>query len=260
MAFKKLKYWFDLELAKLLSEKIKTVYPKFNSNTFCEIIANKIDSLELKDRVEVFADEFHYLLQKGYEHNISILLNILGPENEDETGMFKQFYWMMPIAKYVEKYGVNHFDISIKAIEEITKRNTGEYAIRPFLERCTNKTLTQMFIWSKDENKHVRRLASEGIRPRLPWATKLQLFIDNPTPLRPILENLKDDTSKYVQKSVANCLNDILKDNEDFGKEIIENWIQKPTKQRKWIVMHAIRNYRKKEDLWSLKIVQKLEI
>ena len=259
MAFKKLKYWFDVELAKLLADKILTVYPDFKAIHFCEKVARQIDELELKDRVEVFADELHHFLKEEYTANISILMAILGPENEKETGMFKEFYWIMPIAKYVEKYGLQNFTVSIKAIEEITKRNTGEYTIRPFLEKFPNKTIQQMLVWSKDKNKHVRRLASEGLRPRLPWAKKLQQFIENPKPIIPILENLKDDPSKYVQKSVANCLNDILKDNEDFGKELVEKWIQNPTKERKWIVMHAIRNFRKKEDVWALKIVKQLE-
>jgi 3-methyladenine DNA glycosylase AlkC len=259
LAFKKLKYWFDLELAKLLSDKIIKIYPDFNKESFCKNINSKIDSLELKDRIEVFTDEFHISLKNNYPENISILITILGDENEEETGMFKEFYWVMPIAKYVEKYGLDNFEISLRAIEEITKRNTGEYTIRPFLEKFTSKTFKQMLIWSKDDNKHVRRLASEGIRPRLPWAKKLQISIDKPTLLLPVLENLKDDSSKYVQKSVANCLNDILKDNEDFGKEIINNWLVKPTKQRKWILMHAIRNFRKKEIVWALEVIETLK-
>ncbi|MGB0878994.1 MAG: DNA alkylation repair protein [Polaribacter sp.] len=260
MAFKKLKYWFDVELAKLLSDKILAVYPTFKATDFCKKIAQQVDELELKDRVEVFADAFHHFLEEEYTANISILMTILGPENEKETGMFKEFYWVMPIAKYVEKYGLDNFTISIKAIEEITKRNTGEYTIRPFLEKFPNKTIQQMLVWSKDKNKHVRRLASEGVRPRLPWAKKLQSFIENPKSIIPILENLKDDDSNYVQKSVANCLNDILKDNEDFGKKRIEKWIENPTKQRKWIVMHAIRNFRKKEAIWALRIVKNLAV
>ena len=256
MAFKKLKLWFDVDLAKLLAKKITEVYPEFNSSSFCKEVESRIDSLELKDRVEVFADAFHNIINKEFTETVTILLNILGSENQDETGMFKKFYWIMPIAKFVEKYGVNDFNTSIKAIKEITKRNTGEYTIRPYLEKYTKKTLKQMLLWSRDDNKHVRRLASEGIRPRLPWAKKLQIFIYTPSLILPVLENLKDDSSKYVQKSVANCLNDILKDNEDFGKKIIRNWIEKPTPQRKWILMHAIRNFRKKEIPWALEVVK----
>ncbi len=259
MTFKKLKLWFHVDLAKLLSDKIIKVYPEFNFENFCNKVESKIDSLELKDRVEVFADELHDTINKDFTETISILIDILGPENQEETGMFKKFYWIMPIAKYVEKYGINDFEISIKAIEEITKRNTGEYTIRPFLEKYSTETLQQMLVWSKDKNKHVRRLSSEGVRPRLPWAKKLQKFIDNPKPILPILENLKDDTSKYVQNSVANCLNDILKDNENIGRKIIDSWLINPTKECKWIIKHAIRNFRKKEIDWAVEVVKRIE-
>lgn len=259
MAFKKLKYWFDTNLADFLSEKILKVYPDFDNKIFCKNVTKKIEPLELKDRVEVFCDELHFCLKGDYKNNIKILIKILGPENDKETGMFKEFYWIMPIAKYVEKYGANDFEISLKAIEEITKRNTGEYAIRPYLEIYPEETLKRMLKWSTNKNKHIRRLASEGVRPRLPWAKKMQQFIDCPEKIIPILENLKNDASKYVQNSVANCLNDILKDNETIGREVIKNWIQKPTKQRKWIVMHAIRNFRKKEIAWAMEVKKELE-
>ncbi len=186
------------------------------------------------------------------------MTKILGAENQNETGMFTEYYWIMPIAKFVEKYGLNDFKISMNAIEEITKRNTGEYAIRPYLELHLKETLEQMEEWSLSPNKHVRRLSSEGIRPRLPWAKKLDIFIKDPLLLTPILYNLKDDPSKYVQKSVANCLNDILKDNYEVGKGIIKSWKNENiSKERSWIIKHALRNLIKDEDEWALSIVQK---
>jgi len=114
-----------------------------------------------------------------------------------------------------------------------------------------------MLKWSKNKNRHVRRLSCEGLRPRLPWATKLAAFIENPYPILPILNNLKDDQSKYVQKSVANCINDILKDNEAVGKTLIEEW-NKPncSKTCKWIIKHALRNFLKKEDAWAKEMIK----
>ncbi len=257
MAFKKLKYWFDKELAELLSEKILVVEPNFNQVEFILNIDKKVEKLELKDRVEGFADELHEKFGEDFKTGLSILMKILGPENEKETGMFTDFYWIMPVAKYVEKYGLNDFKESMSAIEEITKRNTGEYAIRPFIEKDLEKTMRQILKWSKNENKHVRRLSSEGVRPRLPWATKLDVFIQDPKLIIPILNNLKDDTSKYVQKSVANCLNDILKDNYTTGKEVIESWNEKDIgKERKWIIKHSLRNHIKSKDEWALKVIQ----
>lgn len=255
MAFKQLKLWFDKDLAELLADKIQAFQSGFDKSSFVERVDSRVSSLELKDRVELIADELHRSLGDKYEENVPLLKSILGPENEEETGMFKKFYWIMPIAKYVEKYGLDNFEISMDMILEITKRNTSEYTIRPFLEKYTKQTLAYMVEWSKNENKHARRLASEGGRPRLPWAAKLQIFIDDPSPLLPILENLKDDSSKYVQKSVANCLNDILKDNPEIAKSVIQSWSKSPTKERKWIIKHALRNLLKKGDEWATSLI-----
>lgn len=251
MAYKQLKLWFDKDLAILLSDKILSIKPSFPKKKFVLLVDKQVDALELKDRVAVIADSLAISLADTYENNIEILLQILGPENEEETGMFTNFYWVMPIAKYIEVNGLEHFDISMNAIKEITKRNTGEYTIRPYLEQHPKKTLKVMKKWAKDKNKHVRRLASEGVRPRLPWATKLDQFIKDPKPILPILELLKDDTSKYVQKSVANCLNDILKDNLEIGKALVEKWVPNATKERKWIIKHGLRSLLKKSDAWA---------
>lgn len=258
MAFKKLKLWFDGDLAILLAEKIHPIQKGFDGESFAKQVDAGVGELELKARVELMADLLGQFLGGGYPANIKVLLQIMGPENEQETGMFTEYYWLMPVAKYVEKYGLDDFELSMQAIEEITKRNTGEYTIRPYFEKYPDKALGKMLTWAQNEKRHVRRLASEGIRPRLPWAPKLQSYIDDPEPILPILQLLKDDPSKYVQKSVANCINDILKDNFPIGKALIEEWAQAPSKQRAWIIKHAIRNYRKKEDPWALKLERDL--
>ncbi|BFP43343.1 DNA alkylation repair protein [Flavobacteriaceae bacterium GF1] len=255
MAYKQLKLWFDRDLAVLLADKLLSNGVQFDKDAFVHIATQGLDDLELKGRVEYIADALYQHLPFDYQEAISRLVAILGPENEKETGMFKEFYWVMPIAKYVEKYGLVNFDVSMHAIYEITKRNTGEYTIRPFLEKRPQKTLSLLEQWAKDPNKHVRRLASEGVRPRLPWAGKLDQFIQDPTPILPILENLKDDPSKYVQKSVANCINDVLKDNPKVGKTLIESWATNSTKERKWIIKHALRNLVKANEGWAVKIV-----
>lgn len=256
MAYKQLKLWFDGNLAKMLAKKINTIYPDFKSKRFVSQVVKQVDELELKDRIELIADLLFSEFGKDYKKGIKILGSILGPENTEETGMFVNFYWLMPIAKLVEKYGLDDFAMSMHALEEITKRNTSEYAIRPYLEQNTKKTLTQMLKWSKSKNAHVRRLASEGLRPRLPWAKKLDVFIENPKLIFPILENLKDDPSKYVQKSVANCLNDILKDNYSVGKSLMNAWHgSKISKERKWIIKHALRNLIKTKDPWAMKLI-----
>ena len=258
MAYKKLKLWFDEDLAILISDKIRKYYSGFDDRGFIREVVGGIDKLELKDRVELFSDLLHANLPSDYSRAVKILRKILGPENDKETGMFTEGYWLMPVAKFVEKYGLDHFSISMNAIGEITKRHTGEYCIRPYIEKYPQKTLGVMEKWSLDSNVHLRRLASEGLRPRLPWAGKLQQFIDDPGPIIPIIENLRDDGSKFVQKSVANNLNDILKDNYEIGIGTIRKWLKGATRNRKWIIKHALRNQLKKQNAEAIYIVEDL--
>jgi len=258
MAYKQLKLWFDVELTQLLANKLSEEGIPINHESFTSTVSERVDKLELKDRIECIADTLHSHLNGDYLTNLNYLLAILGPENEKETGMFKEFYWIMPIAKYVEKYGLDHFEQSMEAIGEITKRNTGEYTIRPFLEKYPEQTVKVLIQWSKSPKKHVRRLSSEGVRPRLPWAKKLNMFVQDPSPILPILENLKDDPSKYVQTSVANTINDILKDNPNKAKKLIQSWMPQATKERKWIIKHALRNLRKSNNRWAMEIIAKL--
>ena len=148
------------------------------------------------------------------------MVAILGEENPNETGMFKHFYWTLPLAKYVEIYGLDDFEASMSAIEEITKRGTGEYAVRAFIKKYPQDSLKTMTQWARSSNFHLRRLASEGLRPKLPWASKLELFISDPSPVFAVLEILKEDEVRFVQRSVANNVADYLKVNFAAAKEL----------------------------------------
>jgi 3-methyladenine DNA glycosylase AlkC len=155
--------------------------------------------------------------------------------------MFTNFYWLMPVGKFVEKYGLEHFSESISAIEEITKRNTGEYAIRPFVRKDPGKTLKQMKKWAVSKNFHLRRLASEGLRPKLPWASKLDLFIEKPQPVFDVLEILKADPVRFVKKSVANHVTDYIKVNPGEAGKLIVQWKRSDNEHTQWIIKHATR-------------------
>ncbi len=233
--------YFGDNLAKLLAGKIKLVYKDFDSKTYIENIRKKCVNLSYTKRIELHAEELNQSLPNSYSESVKILMQILGEENPNETGMFKEFYWIMPIGKFVEKYGLDNFDISIKVIEEITKRNTGEYAIRPFIRKYPQKTVKIMLEWSKSDNFHLRRLASEGLRPKLPWATKLDTFIENPKPVFQILENLMEDDIKFVKKSVANNLTDYLKVNKNEAVKFIKKHNSSENKNTQWIIKHATR-------------------
>ncbi|PIE47906.1 MAG: 3-methyladenine DNA glycosylase [Gammaproteobacteria bacterium] len=233
--------YFGDNLAKILAEKIKVVYTDFDSKTYIENIKEKCVDLGYTKRIELHAQELKQLLPNSYPQAVNILMQILGEENPNETGMFKEFYWIMPIGKFVEKYGLDNFDISIQAIEEITKRNTGEYAIRAFIRKYPQKTVGIMKKWSKSDNFHLRRLASEGLRPKLPWATKLETFIQNPKPVFHILQNLMEDDIKFVKKSVANNLTDYLKVNKKEAVKFIKKYQSSENKNTQWIIKYATR-------------------
>ena len=254
--FKQLKFYYGKELAELLAVKIKPVFSKFDSKIFIKTVSKEVKDLELKARVEVITDTLREHLPKNYKSAVNVLLKILGPENENETGMFKEYYWLMPVALFVEKYGLDDFETSINAISEITKRNTGEYAIRPFIRKYPEETLKIMKKWSKNKNVHLRRLASEGCRPRLPWSQKLDEFIEDPAPILPILDALKEDKSLFVKKSVANCMNDILRDNYDIGIKVLKKWSKTKNPDTKWIIKHALRKELKKQNPEAIKLTK----
>lgn len=235
---------FGGNLAELLSDKILMVYKDFNKQDFISTIEQNCIGKTYTQRVELLADELHSYLPSNYEKAVNILLSILEEENPNETGMFTKYYWILPIGKFVEKYGLEHYEISINAIEEITKRNTGEYAVRPYIRKYTDKTIKQMKMWARSDNFHLRRLSSEGLRPKLPWATKLETFIDNPKPVFEILELLKRDPIKFVKKSVANHLTDWLKVNPDPAILLLKNWSKSDNEHTKWIIKHATRKFK----------------
>ena len=131
MAYKKAKLWFDKGLALLLADKLKPHYKSFDKASFIEAVDEGAENLELKARVEFIADALCEQLPEEYKEAVGIIVRSLGPENPHETGMFTDFYWVMPFATLVEKYGLEDLATSLNAIAEITKCNTGEFAIRP---------------------------------------------------------------------------------------------------------------------------------
>ena len=254
----KLKEYFGGNLAALLAEKIVQVEPRFEGKSFLRSINKTVRDLELKARVNLMAQELknHLMAGRNYPEALHILLQILGPENPNETGMFKTGYWLMPVAKFVELYGLEHYDISMRAIYEITKQHTGEYAVRPYIEKAPHPSVRLMKKWARDANVHVRRLASEGLRPRLPWAKKLDIFIDDPNPVLEVLEILKTDSSAFVKKSAANNMNDVLKDNPDLAMPVLRAWARLGNQHTNWVIRHALRNRLKQNDRGAVKIVE----
>jgi 3-methyladenine DNA glycosylase AlkC len=253
-----LKNYFSGELAVRLSRLISPHYLDFPAEAFVESVTELIEPLELKARVAVITDELRKALPSDYPVALNILLNILGPENETEEGMFNNGYYLMPVAYFVEKYGLEHFDISMHAMYEITKRHTSEYAIRPYLDVHLEDSIIRLRQWSRDVNLHVRRLVSEGTRPRLPWAKRIHVIKGDPAHNLALLEPLWDDPSFYVRKSVANHLNDLTKD----YREITLNWLNDRSdyggKYHTWMVRHSLRSLTKAGDNKAVALLEKL--
>ncbi len=249
------KLYYNADLAQRIGEQIRLVYPSFDTVEFVAEIAAQVDALEFKDRIALFSRALSHQLPPSFPAAWTILEKLLGDELAEEEGMFNDGFALWPLAHFIEVYGLDDFETAVGAMYEITKRHTAEFAIRPFLQRYPERTLAVLHEWVSDESPHVRRLVSEGTRPRLPWAGRLDAFIADPAPTLALLERLKDDPSPFVRKSVANHLNDISKDHPQLIIELFSRWQEDASPERQWIIRHALRTLVKKGDPAALALL-----
>lgn len=239
-----------------LANNISIAYPEFQIKKFQKAVLENLESLEFMDRGVHIARTLRQFLPDKYEKAIEIILASLTPPNTDTEGLGLAVLFYHPHGCFISEYGLDKahnngddpFDISMRAQYELTKRNTSEFSIRPFLIHEQKRTLSKLKEWMKDPDPHVRRLCSEGTRSRLPWAPRIPAFVNNPKPILPILKALKNDQNLYVRRSVANNFGDIIKDHPDLVYEIFEQWLNKATKEVKWLIRHALRYPAKKGD------------
>ncbi len=236
-----LKYIYSKPLFESFTETFLTVVPHFNKKGFINDIYNEEwDNLELKERMRHSTIVLHKHLSKNYKNDIkNILACVKLLRNNSKLSDYDMLAYMF-LPDYIEQYGLDDYDTSINAMELITPFTSCEFAIRPFIITYEAKAIKQLLKWSQHKNLHVRRLASEGSRPRLPWAMALPFLKKDPTSILPILENLKNDISEYVRRSVANNLNDIAKDHPEIVVSIAKKWFGK-TKETDRLVKHASR-------------------
>jgi 3-methyladenine DNA glycosylase AlkC len=205
------------------SDVVKKVMPSFDKKEFTQqIFDTEWNNRELKDRMRHTTKVLHHFMPNDFEkasNNIKQIIVELRKNKITESSLEFMFF-----PDYIESYGMQQLETSLEAIEFITQFTSCEFAIRPFIVHYENKALAKMLEWSTHENHHVRRLASEGSRSRLPWAIALPSIKKDPAPILPILENLKNDASEYVRRSVANNLNDISKDNPSVVISIAQQW------------------------------------
>lgn len=236
-----LKAIYNEEFLRSFSEKVKSVYEIFDIEGFiADVMDDTWEDLELKARMRRITVTLASYLPNRYEEAINVLFAI----DEDCIGFPYLFF-----PDFVEVYGQEeeHFELSMKALERFTIKSSAEFAIRSFLLRTPDRVMCQMMAWAKNPNEHVRRLASEGCRPRLPWGVAIPIFKKDPAPVLLVLEILKADPSLYVRKSVANNLNDIAKDNPSVVLEIARRW-KGVNPNTDWIVRQGCRTLIRKAD------------
>jgi 3-methyladenine DNA glycosylase AlkC len=180
-------------------------------------------------------------LPEDRDEALRILTHSLGPPIEESELKGMEVFRYLPHVFFVAEHGLDHFETAMTMQYEITKRFTAEFSIRAYLEHHEHATLARLREWASDPNVHVRRLVSEGSRPRLPWAPRLRRFQDDPAPVIDLLEMLKDDPEEYVRRSVANNLNDIAKDHPDTVVEVARRWWADGDAARHRLVRHGLR-------------------
>jgi len=205
---------------------------------------------ELKQRMKHIAHTLHGFLPAPYDKSIEKIHSIINELRKSGASGGLEY---MIFTEFVEAYGIEHYDISMEAMEFITQFISCEFAVRPFIIRYPDKAMKQMLKWSTHKSLQVRRFSSEGARPRLPWAMALPALKKDPRPLLPILENLKDDESELVRKSVANNLNDITRDHPEMVLKLVKQW-QGKSPRTDWIIKHGSRTLLRKAHPTALQL------
>jgi len=233
------KNMFREETIRRLAEALAEAGP-LDVEAFVADALDGLETLELKNRVRRLSHLLRCHLDDDYRVALQHILRCLPPPLQDTEGVTGGFA-IWPLLQFVEDHGVDDPDASLPALYDLTRRFSAEFAIRPFLLRYPERTLALLSDWTADTDPHVRRLVSEGSRPRLPWGQRLQFLIDDPAPVVPLLERLRDDPEEYVRRSVANNLNDIAKDHPEIVVEVCRRWLDGASEDRCRLVRHALR-------------------
>lgn len=241
-----LKDWFDEARFRRTGQEMQTVLPAFKQKAYLAQALPGLDDLSLMQRLRRMTESLHAGLPGSYRQSLDALRQ-LAPRIDHN-------FVTLVLPDYVGLYGLDDFDASMAALKEFTVYGSSEFAVREFLKRDLTRTLKVMKKWSVDEHEAVRRLASEGSRPRLPWSFRLEELVKDPSPTLPILENLKADSSLYVRKSVANHLNDIAKDHPEWMMDRLAEWPRGEV-HTAWIAKRALRTLIKQGDARALGLV-----
>jgi 3-methyladenine DNA glycosylase AlkC len=246
-----LKHMYDLKLLTKIANAILLAYPEFDARSFLSI-KHELDALEMKARVYLIRERLYSLLPNDYSKALFIILR------SARQGQLEGFA-LWPYTEFIQTYGLDDLDISLKGLRELTQAFTSEWGVRPFINKSPDKTIKFLKKCAIDKNVHVRRWASEGTRPRLPWGERLHQFIKDPSKTTPILEKLKFDSELYVRKSVSNHLNDIAKDHPEYVIRLLKKWSEQAGDKHRekidWIIKRSLRTLIKDGNPAALKLV-----
>ncbi len=223
-----------------IADVLAAIQPNFARDDFIQQAHTGLEQLELKQRVHHLIAILSLHLSDDFPQAAHVLQQV--PTHwptHNQQGDYGFSAW--PLIDYVAVHGLKHPDIALQTLKILTPLFTAEFAIRPFLHQHFDVTYGYLQAWAKDENPHVRRLASEGCRPRLPWGQRVPSLMTRPDVIIAVLEQLKDDDSDYVRRSVANNLNDISKDYPETVVRLAQQWLAQPTAHRQAIIKHATR-------------------
>ncbi|RIV31635.1 DNA alkylation repair protein [Flagellimonas lutimaris] len=235
-----------------LIDAVLQIKSDFDKKSFLTSIFDKEwQNRELKRRMRHIAIVLKHHLSENFSKNVDTLLLLI--HQLENNGIKEESIEFMFIPDFIELYGLEDYNTSVKAFEGITQFTSCEFAVRPFIIKYEDKMMKQMHLWANHKHEMVRRLATEGCRPRLPWAMAIPSLKNNPDPIIPILERLKNDQSETVRRSVANNLNDISKDNPNTVIRLAKSW-QGKTIETDWVIKHACRTLLKQGDSAVLKL------
>ncbi len=241
------KEWMNVKLVEATADIFSRVYSGFDHSGFVTQASEGLTELELKARAQHITHALDHFLPDSFDDFSKIALAALHPSENPSAEGFEfgpeglMGFAAWPLTDLVTERGIGVPEKALPLLKEVTKRFTAEFAIRPFLDKYPEYTLEVLEGWLTDDNQHVRRLVSEGTRPRLPWGMRLHKFVTDPSQIMPLLNALKDDKEEYVRRSVANNLNDIAKDHPELVAETAAAWLMGATKNRQRLVRHACR-------------------
>ncbi|MBB3351123.1 3-methyladenine DNA glycosylase AlkC [Rhizobium sp. BK049] len=225
-----------------MADHIAAHAPAFDRERFVTLATDGLAALELMERSALIRDALLATLPGDFPEAASILKASLPAA--DTPGL--SGWMLLPVNQFIAARGPDHFDLGLDLLKALTPHFTGEFGIRQFIHRDQQRALATISTWVGDPDQHVRRLASEGTRPRLPWAMRLPQLVKDPAPILPILTALMDDPEDYVRRSVANSLNDIAKDHPDLVAAFIAGHIHGASAERRRLLKHASRTMLKK--------------